>query len=763
MELQQLKEYLFDFDNSHIKNTPYLNKEKLNRELIFTESYWNTIYCNLGEQLDSFFKTLNEEERGLYFKFGVECILNFIQANFTGPELTHCFSEFFHATLWTNFDCKTHLSVDDEEINVNTKHPALLSVALIIFKHCKFDTVLNLWWYWRALIVHQQILDELSPKLLDEADRLHKELQNLHLHMHFQTLLELEQAQLYQIYRNIPKSEQHLHKARELMGIKHEMVGALGKRTKYQENNVAQLQLLVTVSDSDTRCDVNEFVVPKNLALEDDVRLDTVKFNTEPDQPSLTDLEQKYLVLSIKHMIISQPRDNLYYEEIKPFLDYLLNQRNTWVVRVVALLIRCKLESSHKRTIERCLLQCEEVVQCVRREEPQCFNRLTGIFSTHFPPMWKIEEQLAELMLNTGLVKASLDIYLKLQLWEEVIVCYTLLKMRHKATEIIKERLEANPSVKLWCLLGDATDDINCYETAWELSRHCSSRAQRHWAEHLYYRKQYLNAIPHFEESLRINPLQVPLWLHYGFAALETENWQLAATAYKRYTMLEPGNFQAWNNLAKTYIKLGNKHAAHQALHDAIKCNFDNWKVWDNLMVVSVDVKAFSDVINAYHRILDVKGKHVDAEVLQALVYHVTTSAEEPNSLLRRAQELLGRLTSVCPLEGILWDLYADLAPNVATTIQRLQRAHRGYTQLGWEKDISQCRQVLRICDKLGQYVLNDEIISSDVLVSNVRLSLTASLSAIKKQQFNDPLNVDDLVILLQKVTEKCRSAVSTS
>ncbi|KAB0796138.1 hypothetical protein PPYR_10199 [Photinus pyralis] len=758
MKTQQLKEFLFDFDN----DSPFSKNEKLNQELIFTESLWKNLQHNFQhETLEGFFKGLPEEERELYFKFGIECILNFIQINFTGPTIVQQLDEFLNKTC-ADFDYKSRLSVDNEDINVNTKHAVLLCAASAIFKHCEY-TSLNCWWQWRALMIHQQILDDLSPKLLAEVEELHKKLLDLNLESHFQALLELEQVQLYQIYRDIPKSELHLKNARELLGVKHDLVGALGRRTKYQQNDVAQLQLIVSIGENTTRCDVREFTVAKNLALEDDVRLDTVQFKAAPNLPMLTDLEQKFLVLSVRQLIISQPRDNLYYEEIKPYLDYLLHQRNTWAVRAVVLLIRCKLESSHKRTIERCLLQCEEVMQCVGREEPQFYNRLTGVFCTHFLPIWKIEEQLAELMLNTGLIKASLDIYLRLKLWEEVIVCYTLLKLRHKATEIIKEQLEVNPTVKLWCLLGDSTDDVDCYQTAWEMSRHRSSRAQRHWGEYLYYRKQYMAAIPHFEESLRINPLQVEVWLHYGFAALEMENWQCAATAYKRYTTLEPGNFQAWNNLAKTYIKLGHKRAAHQALHDAIKCNFDNWKVWDNLMVVSVDVNAFSDVINAYHRILDLKGSHVDPEVLQALVSHVTCSTKEPNLLLRRTQELFGRLTSICPLHGILWELYADLATDVTTVAQRLQRAHRGYTQTGWEKDIGQCKEVLRLCDKLGECALNNEIKSSDLIVSNARLSLTSSLSAIKKQQFNEPLDVDNLSSLVQQVTEKCRTAHSSS
>lgn len=55
-------------------------------------------------------------------------------------------------------------------------------------------------------------------------------------------------------------------------------------------------------------------------------------------------------------------------------------------------------------------------------------------------------------------------------------------------------------------------------------------------------------------------------------------------------------SFEAWNNLAKAYIKLGEKARAWKSLQDAIKCNYDRWEVWDNLMVVSIDLKHFSEV-----------------------------------------------------------------------------------------------------------------------------------------------------------------------
>lgn len=140
----------------------------------------------------------------------------------------------------------------------------------------------------------------------------------------------------------------------------------------------------------------------------------------------------------------------------------------------------------------------------------------------------------------------------------------------------------------------------------------------------IYFFLQYKESIPHLQKSLELNCLQISLWFNLGFACLILENWELSASAFRRYCSLEPDvciyfssrvifncsfivyfcvffifqSFEAWNNLAKAYIKLGQKDRAWRALQEAVKCNYDNWKVWDNLMAVSTDCADFHEVFH---------------------------------------------------------------------------------------------------------------------------------------------------------------------
>ena len=114
---------------------------------------------------------------------------------------------------------------------------------------------------------------------------------------------------------------------------------------------------------------------------------------------------------------------------------------------------------------------------------------------------------------------------------------------------------------------------------------------------------------------------------------------------------------------------MGQKARAWKVLQEAVKCDYDNWKVgielakkpwqqcrinstcylaslefnfsnsmkvWDNVMVGSTDLAHCSDVIKAYHRILDLKDRHVDAEVLRILATAIKDdlpdNADQPSS-----------------------------------------------------------------------------------------------------------------------------------
>lgn len=48
---------------------------------------------------------------------------------------------------------------------------------------------------------------------------------------------------------------------------------------------------------------------------------------------------------------------------------------------------------------------------------------------------------MAKLRVDTGLIKAALDLYFELNLWQDVIFCYTLLGMKYKVRFLLYTKI----------------------------------------------------------------------------------------------------------------------------------------------------------------------------------------------------------------------------------------------------------------------------------------------------------------------------------
>lgn len=536
---------------------------------------------------------------------------------------------------------------------------------------------------YERLLAIQQIL---TPEKLQEISN-----------MRFRLLVQLEIISMFLMYRRVQKVDDLLKQLKEAYQIDMIEEGGLGMRTKWQQKALPQFHISIQQSNNElslsSAATHGGTELTELLKLDDDTRLEIVKFLDDKQnvRQQLSSTIQNLVLVSMRYLQVSQPKDKLADEEIQPYLRILLTQDNgPWIQRLDALLMNIKLEANHRRTVERSLRQCEDLVMLINNQseaQAQPLQRLSYIFSSLMNPRFKIEAQLGELMVSLGLIKAALDVYLRIQHWEEVIACYTQLQLRHKAAEIIKQELEKQPTVKLYCLLGDAMDDITCYEKAWEFSKQRSGLAQRHWGSYYFAKFEYEQAIPHLQKSLEINSLQENIWLRLGYAALDLEKYELAASAYIRYTQLEPSGFESWNNLAKCYIKLGNKKRAHKVLQESLKCNFENWKIWENFLLVSVDVGSFEDALNAYTRLIELKEKYFDEEVLKIIMTAIADNRPDVEGLAairlkKRAMEMLAHLGSLHANEGVVWELSAMLTSEPLKKAEKLQKAHKGFVSV---------------------------------------------------------------------------------
>ncbi|XP_034190160.2 tetratricopeptide repeat protein 27-like [Osmia lignaria lignaria] len=731
--------------------------------------------CTILSDTDNFDKIVNEsikkeDTHNLWLSIGVASLLYFVQCNWTGPQVTGDIE-------WLKVkrkDVLKDLSLHDE-CNANVKMPELLYFSKIIFSNKLLQNTHKscIWWLLRVKLLHQFILNENSGVLYEEAEELIIQINNLPLlkHVYCKTLFYIEAAQFYFYYRRIQQSEKYLELAIEAAKLNLKLEGVLGKRTKYQQEDKAQLFLKVDTGD-------NQFPsrdckdLPKSLELNDDVRLEHIKFAENIKNVQLGTIEEAIILAKYTQLQLSQPKDKLTDEELKPYLTAVIDSTKNWSLKMAALYYRCVLEFTDKRAIERSMMQMEYLIHELKNSKVSVTNRIDMFFASGVKPIWHLEQMWAQLMLSLGLVKGALDVFLKLELWEEVVTCYNLLELKHKAEEIIRQEICKKPTPKLWCLLGDTTQDPSFYEIAWKLSNERSSRAQKHWGFFYFTKKNYKEAIPHLKLSVELNNIQEDVWIRLGFAALETEDWKLAVTAYKRYCALEQTTFEAWNNLAKAYIKLGDKPKAWKSLQDAIKCNYDRWQIWDNLMIVSIDLGHFSEVIRCYHRILDLKNHHLDVQILDiltnAILNNINDSEGNPaQRLLPKVLELFGRISSFVHNNSDVWRMYGNLTAlkNADTddekAVQYLQQAHRAaVSDLKWFQKEESTTKILQLCCTLAEMYLQCASKCEDkkrrTLLGSAKLSLQSVVKKVKDQQWDN----DKISTSLQKVEEYLNTVI---
>ncbi|KID88690.1 F-box domain protein [Metarhizium guizhouense ARSEF 977] len=201
----------------------------------------------------------------------------------------------------------------------------------------------------------------------------------------------VEAANNYILLGRHEKAKDALKEAAQLTGLKYALSGALGKRTKFQENSVSQL---VVLARSNTDQDLieedggeeEEKAKPDALKLDDDTLLEEIQFSNHHDkdghkekelppsladvspdnQPQLAPLDQIILLTEATLKDAFSPVDTLTSQEVLPYAVRVLADKSTnWQIYTQALLVRSRIEVHRSRTVERGVLQLQAVADQV--------------------------------------------------------------------------------------------------------------------------------------------------------------------------------------------------------------------------------------------------------------------------------------------------------------------------------------------------------------------------------------------------------------
>ena len=225
---------------------------------------------------------------------GIASLLFFIQQNWTGPQSKKEI-DYFSFIRDTALEI---LSLHDE-CNENMIKPEFLYLAKIIFYSKELQSTFETckWWLLRANLVHQLTLEESSALIFDESEKLIESISqsNVLENLCLKTIFNLEVTHFYLHYRRTQSSEKHLDIAKNTAELNLELQGALGIRTKYQQMEKAQLFLKVEIAKESFPSRICDDM-PVALNLNDDLRLEKIKFYEEGENVELGSVEEAIIL-----------------------------------------------------------------------------------------------------------------------------------------------------------------------------------------------------------------------------------------------------------------------------------------------------------------------------------------------------------------------------------------------------------------------------------------------------------------------------------
>ncbi|GAY65999.1 hypothetical protein CUMW_245320, partial [Citrus unshiu] len=262
---------------------------------------------------------------------------------------------------------------------------------------------------------------------------------------------------------------------------------------------------------------------------------------------------------------------------------------------------RIRWESTRCRTKGRALEMMDKLVEGISNSSPGVTQRIPFCYSL-------IALEYAELLVSCGLIGEAIKIFEDLELWDNLIYCNCLLGKKAAAVELIKARLSEKPSdPRLWCSLGDVTNNDACYEKALEVSNRSLARSA-------YNRGEYETSKILWYAAMALNSLYPDGWFALGAAALKARDVEKALDGFTRAVQLDPDNGEAWNNIACLHMIKKKSKEAFIAFKEALKRN--SWQLWENYSHVALDVGNIGQALEAVQMVLNMtNNKRIDTVV----------------------------------------------------------------------------------------------------------------------------------------------------
>ncbi|KAL2070805.1 hypothetical protein VTL71DRAFT_13831 [Oculimacula yallundae] len=699
---------------------------------------------------------------------GLAAFNAFLQANVTGPPLDFgdVFPKSEHSDGFKE-QCLRSLDVDGVSVYQYIPYVELFCLARFIFTvyfprmfGSEFSD--SRWMRFRINAYHQRLLSGVSGARLSEStvlqDAIDKDLKDLEEEIlgeksSFSTEAKvqflLEKAQVYILQGLDLKARENVKLAKTVSGFSYALSGALGKRTKFQQNDLSQLVVFAKSRESDASPeslskDLKESTIsngdstkPEALQLNDDTLLESIEFTTDKvdptnlpselaglqpnEQPQLAPLDQITLLTEATIKDTFLPLDKLNSEEILPFALRVLSDKPTnWQIYTQALLVRSRIESHRSRTQERSILQLQVIVDQIiadTQEEPSeesgdipeiritqfmprakasesapIAERLRYIYQLNTPTRWELETELAYAWSGAGSFVSALEIFKRLKLWAEVALCYHTVGQEEKARQVIRQQLffsTKGPEMDKFHV--DAPELVT---ENWEGEmRPTPAHAPRLWCILGDLENDPTCWLRAWEISKhRYARAQRSLGEYY----VKNGKLEEARDAYMQATVVNRQNNDSWSRLGDLDLRIGNWDGAIIAFQQSIMIDDTDAKTYSNLG--SALLSKHKELITLQKAAAkDTEATDPDSDT-EEITFPQRSSLQDPSAILTQALQAYKRGASLAHTN---WQIY----DNVITIALRLSPP-------SFPDILTGLRSILRIrAPALGENAIDIEIL----------------------------------------------------
>ncbi|XP_039055508.1 tetratricopeptide repeat protein 27-like isoform X1 [Hibiscus syriacus] len=514
------------------------------------------------------------------------------------------------------------------------------------------------WWLFRALLIHQRILDERSSSLFDLLQVFKGEnsyhfgsLEKVTSYWGDQlqdgeastivSMVHLEAGVLEYIYGRLDHCRLDFESAELAAGLQLSVTGILGLRTVHQVEPKAQMILVANTNSESGSGDINTSITPNNQLTSPNVSEASDIFMTPKlvengndfgknecggVASTLTAVQQAVVLAQCLLIEKGCPHGEMQGWDMAPYIEAIDSQKPSFfILKCFCNTLRIRWESTRSRTKVRALQMMDNLVESIHKPSLGVPLRLPFCYAVYIPTIPALRKQYGEILVSCGLIGEALKVFEDLELWDNVIYCYRKLEKKAAAFELIKKQLSTAPKdPKLWCSLGDITHSDTCYEKALEVSNDRSARAKRSLAYNAYGRGEYEKSKILWESALALNSLYSNGWFALGASALKARDIEKALDGFTRAVQLDPENGEAWNNIACLHMVKKKNKESFIAFKEALKYKRDSWQMWENYSNVAFDVGNTGQALEAIKMVLNMtNNKRINVELLEKIMQYL--------------------------------------------------------------------------------------------------------------------------------------------